>query len=529
MLKIMLTAFGLPLLLLFAATDVQSGKKNPADTEDGSGTLQKMIVASDSVTLEIDLNRLNGTSSGTGGLGSTSSHVLSALQLVNGLPTSVIMPALKGKARSEAPTLAHGPDVIVGDLPDMAQFGSAGTQVGLGIATDACNNGDQPINWFALPNTDHPVVPQNLYRMSGGADNTTRFEQIGQSWIKHTFGADESDACGLGCNTNNCSQGVQLCPGCSDLYFASTNADQGSIGSRAWINPFTGVFQSSANDHTGHSHDGVSHRMRVNVDDLNTMLNAGATYFAEAQYITPHEYAWCQSHPGECNMYNNASYRQFLVSGTTNFTFSPLGSTARMQPAIMAWAATGATVTQYQPDPGNDGIFFVGYKVTPNAGVWHYEYAIYNENLDRAIQSFTAYFPWPANYTNVGFHAPPQEPGWANDGTFNNQGYSSTPWAVTPASYYITWNTETIAQNPNANAIRWGTLYNFRFDAQAPPFPGTAIVRFFKTGADIGVSVPVPNAGTPTPTVTPTSTPRPTQTPRPSPMARPRPTPPPRP
>ena len=29
--------------------------------------------------------------------------------------------------------------------------------------------------------------------MSGGADNTERFEQIGQSWIKHTFGADEDD------------------------------------------------------------------------------------------------------------------------------------------------------------------------------------------------------------------------------------------------------------------------------------------------------------------------------------------------
>ena len=55
-------------------------------------------------------------------------------------------------------------------------------------------------------------------------------------------------------------------------------------------------------------------------DDLNTTLNPGATYYAEAQYVTPHEYAWCQSHPGECNMYNNVSYRRFNVSGTTSFT-----------------------------------------------------------------------------------------------------------------------------------------------------------------------------------------------------------------
>ena len=197
---------------------------------------------------------------------------------------------------------------------------------------------------------------------------------------------------------------------------------------------------------------------------------AGATYFAEAQYVTPHEYSWCQSHPGQCNMFNNASYRQFSCERQPdNFTFSPVGSTARTQPAIMAW--TGATVNQVEPDPGNDGIWFMGYKVTnPSSGVWHYEYALYNENLDRAIQSFSVPLGPGTNISNIGFHAPPQEPGWANDGTFNNQGYSSTPWTVTQASGSITWNSETFAQNQNANAIRYGTLYNFRFDAE----PATA-------------------------------------------------------
>jgi hypothetical protein len=356
--------------------------------------------------------------------------------------------------------------------------------------------------------------------------------------MKHTFGADESTTC-FSCDTSNCSTGVQLCPGCSDLYFASTNADQDSIGSRAWINPFTGVFQSSANNHSGHSHNGVSHRVRVNVDDLNTTLNPGAIYFAEAQYITPHEYSWCQSHPGECNMFNNASYRQFMVSGISNFTFSPVGPTVRMQPAIMAWA--GATVNQVQPDPGNDGIGLLGYKVTnPGPGVWHYEYAVYNQNLDRGIQSFSVPLGAGANISNVGFHAPPQEPGWANDGTFNNQGYSSMPWAITQASDSITWNSETFAQNQNANAIRWGTLYNFRFDADQPPQSANATVGFFKTGSPATVAIQAPGTGaTPTPTSTPTPTatatptatltPRPTPTARPSPIARPRPTPVPRP
>ena len=453
-------------------------------------------------------------------------------QLVNGKPTSAVVPPLSQRAGPGAPALVAGPDIIVGDLPDMVQIDSpVGSQVGLGIATTSCNNGDQPVNFYAFPNTDHSFFPENLYRMSGGADNTVRFEQIGQSWVKHTFGASEDDDCNLGCNTNNCTQFSQLCPGCSDPYLAEENGWYNLLGSRAWVNPFTGAFPSTAANHNGHAHDGVSHRVRVNVADLNTTLNAGATYFAEAQYLDPLEYTWCQTHPGQCNMYNNASYHQFLVNGTTNFTFSPVGQTVRMHPAIMGW--TGATVNQAEPDPGNDGIWFMGYKVSnPTPGVYHYEYAMYNQNLDRSIQSFSVPLGAGANLSNIGFHAPPQEPGWANDGTFNNQGYSSMPWAVTQASDSITWNSETFAQNQNANAIRFGTMYNFRFDADQPPQSANATVGFFKTGSPMTVAIQVPAGGgtpTPTPTATPTATPRPTPSPRPGPLSRPRPTPPPRP
>ena len=174
----------------------------------------------------------------------------------------------------------------------------------------------------------------------------------------------------------------------------------------------------------------------------------------------------------------------------------------------MAW--TGATMNQIEPDPGNDGIWFMAYKVTnPSAGVWHYEYALYNENLDRAIQSFSVPLGPGVNISNIGFHAPPQEPGWANDGTFNNQGYSSAPWTVTQAADSITWNSETFAQNQNANAIRWGTLYNFRFDADQPPQKANAMVGYFKTGSPTTVAIQGPFGGgspTPTPTATATAT-----------------------
>ena len=454
--------------------------------------------------------------------------------VVNGETRSVAVPSL----HQPLPGTSPGPDVIVGDLPAMQQFGSAGTQVGLAIATTSCNAGTEDLNWFALPQTDHPVIPQNLYRMSGGANNDERFEQIGQSWLKHAFTALTQDACGFGCNGVG---GSHLGSGCSDPYSASLNGGQNGIGSRGWVNPFTGAYPSTANNHGGHAHDGVAHRVRVEVDDLNQNLNQGATYFAEAQYVTPHEYTWCQAHPSECNMYNNVSYRQFMVSGTTNFNFSPVGNTIWRRPAISAWSGTGAFLNQIEPDPGNDGIWFMGYKVTnPSPGVWHYEYALYNENLDRGIQSFSVPLGFGVNISNIGFHAPPQEPGWSNDGTQNNQGYSSTPWDVTQTADSITWSTETFAQNQNANAIRWGTLYNFRFDSDQPPQAGNATIGFFKTGSPMMVAIQAPAGGaTPTPTATatptptasttPTVTPRPTPTPRSSPPPRPRPTPPPRP
>jgi hypothetical protein len=458
-----------------------------------------------------------GSSAGTIAIGAAMQPI-QITQLANGRPTSAVMPPMQYAAGPDAPVL--GPDVIVGDLEDVNQLDQQAVngQVGLAIGTDSCNRGDQPVDWFALPSTDHPIVPQNLYRMSGGTDNHERFEQIGQSWVKHTFEALEESVCGT-CNTGTCETGTHLCPGCSDPYVSFLNGDQNQIGSRAWINPFTGNFPSNANDHTGHNHDAVSHRILVNTSDLIPAQNTGATYFGEAAYIAPFEYTWCQSHPTECNMFNNFSYRQFTATGgPTVFNFSTAGNTVRMQPAIQAWAATGATVTQLDPDSGNDGIWFMGYHVTnPSAGVWHYEYALFNMNLDRAIQSFSVPLGTGVNVSNIAFHAPPQQPGWPHDGTQGDAGYSSTPWNVSQDTSSITWNTETFATNQNANAIRWGTLYNFRFDADQPPATVNATVGFFKTGSPMTVEIQAPGQGggtpTPTPTATATPTPSPTATP----------------
>src|SRR6184192_761146 len=70
--KISLTGFMLSLVLLFTSFEARS--RNPAiknspgnqlQSQVGSGTLQKMIVQNGSVTMDLDLNRLNGIGAGS--------------------------------------------------------------------------------------------------------------------------------------------------------------------------------------------------------------------------------------------------------------------------------------------------------------------------------------------------------------------------------------------------------------------------------------------------------------------------------
>lgn len=423
---------------------------------------------------------------------STTMRAIEVQFIDNGETTSAVLPS--GTGADPLTGTVPGPDVVVGDVIGLAQFGgSAGTQVGLAVGTDACNFGTVDLNWFANPNNDHPVIPQNLYRMSGGPNNDERMEQIGQSSVKHAFTALTQNLCALGCNGVG---GSRLGSGCSDPYSASLNAGP-SLGSKAWINPFTGFYprNDSAtpnNSHTSHTHLGPTHRILTEISDLSTSQNAGATYYAEAQYVTPHEYAWCQANPTQCNMNNNVSYRRYNVTGTASpFSFSAAGSTQRAKTAITAW--TGATTVEIRPDAVNDGIAVIGYKITnPSPGVWHYEYAIYNQNLDRAIRSFSLPLGSGITLSNVGFRFPPQHPGSLNDGTVGSSGFSSSAWTQTQTGSEMTWSAETLAQNPNANAIRWGTMYNFRFDSNRPPQSASATIGFLKTGAPVQVAIQGP-------------------------------------
>jgi hypothetical protein len=406
---------------------------------------------------------------------------------------------------ADGPTAAGfpnpGPDVIVGELPNTQQFGRSGPAgsgtVGLSVGTTSCNKGSVPLNWNALPNRDHPMIPMNLYRLRTAADGTDRMEQIGQSWMKHAFTALQMNACSFGCSSSSPQLGV----GCSDPYGVGLNASQCGLGPRAALNPYTGAIPVSGNlgssscgasylarDHRDHTHDGISHRIQVLDVDLMPSLNPGARYFSEGQYVTPHEFDNPDGLANQ-NMNNNVSHREVGVTEGTpgNFTFPNIGPTVREEPSLNEW--TGATQVVIEPQTFIDGHAVLAYEVTQTApSTWHYEYGIYNMNLDRSIDSFAVPIPPGVIVSNVEFHAPLNHAPEAH-----TDNYSNTPWPGTTVTGAIKWATDTFAVDPNANAIRFGTLYNFRFDANSAPGAVNGEVTTFKIPATLQVAIMGPS------------------------------------
>lgn len=376
---------------------------------------------------------------------------------------------------------AVGPDVIVGGLGeggisnDYQKYDTGGAIIAYSFSTTSCNQGTQNLLWTA-GNSNHPVIGQGMYRLKDG-----QFEQLGQSWLKHGFCALDQNFCQLGCSGTGCgSLGV----GCSDPYTASRNAASG-LGPKSDVNAATGAFTYPPPMTSGGS--GINGRLQVRRADVDPNQNPGALYFAEGQYIHNAE-------PAFGNAWNNASYRRINISASLNLSFPE--ATQRRLPAIVAWDVHDVGVKLDSIDIAGDGRIWVGYNVTDNGdGTWHYEYAVQNLNSDRSVGSFSLAMAESQNrvMSGVGFHDVDYHSGEPFDGG---------NWPSTVGTSDIVWQTQqTFAQNPNANAIRWGTLYNFRFDANAAPEFGTATLGLFKPGSpgSVQIAVLVPTAVDPVP------------------------------
>jgi len=371
-----------------------------------------------------------------------------------------------------------GPDVIAWTIGgensfDVDYIGSSGGIGGYSMATQSCNWGDEVLDWYGGTNNS-PIIMQNMYRLKDG-----RFEQIGlQAFMKHSFCALSEPGCGS-CQSTNCDT---LGIGCADTYWAGLNS--GGECPRSDVNGFTGEYPYPFTmNPTGPSV--LRGNLQINNIDVDPAYNAGARFFLEAQYVAADD-----MQAGNGN--NNASWREIEFNSISSMSPIATGPSAtnNSQSAIQAWKEIDPTVRLAPPAvPDEGGKVIVGAKVFDNGdGTYDYEYAVYNMNSDRSIRKIT--IPTGnAVVSNIGFHDVPYNSGEIYDGT---------DWPDTLGGGEISWETSTYSQNVNANAIRWGTMYNFRFTATAAPEMGEVQLGIFKPGvtSSYGVSMFIP-AGEP--------------------------------
>jgi cysteine-rich repeat protein len=387
------------------------------------------------------------------------------------LTTSAIVPAstFAGGVECNRP----GTDIIVGDLHQVADFGSVGNIAAFAVGTTACNVGDVEFVWQGITDR-HPVIAQNMYRLKEG-----RFEHIGMSWLKHGFGALQQDACGCGCTPSGDFHLLGV--GCSDPYGAQLNGSQGTLGDgtgglgrRSEVNPFTGEFTWPYTG-SGLTGDAIYKRLQVDIADLDPAQAGGGLYFIEGHYVA-------QDDAAAGNQHNNASYRPILVGGAgATWSIQLSGVTEPESPAIRAWQANDPEVVSTDFEVPGDGMLILASKATDlGGGVWHYEYALHNLNVHRAVGSLAIAVDPATTVTGIEFHDVPYHSGEPFDGT---------DWPGVASAGSVSWATDTFTTDPNANALRWGTLYNFRFDANGPPGIGTVTMGLFKPGTPTTVTV----------------------------------------
>ncbi|HKQ63257.1 MAG TPA: hypothetical protein VJS92_18355 [Candidatus Polarisedimenticolaceae bacterium] len=371
----------------------------------------------------------------------------------------VICTLARAQNANQCDVAGEAPDVIVGDIDGIFRYGASGGITAYSIGTWSCNVGTCWLNWFSETN-QHPVIGQNMFRLKDG-----RFEQIGQSWLKHGFFALSDELCSTDCHETN---GEHLGVNCADPYEAGLNGYQPGLGPKfevdasqgAFLYPFTGLGQAG---------NAIFKRLQVHDADLAPALNAGAVYFVEGQYVTADD---AQANNDD----NNASHREVAISEPVigSYAATLVGPTQITEPAIHAWQVRDPGVMETPVDVPADGRFIVAARATDlGGGTWHYEYAVHNLNSSRSAQSFSVPLPGGTHVTNVGFHDVDYHSGEPFDGT---------DWTATVGATAVTWSTASFAVEPNANALRWGTLYNFRFDADVMPGTDVVTLGLFRPG-----------------------------------------------
>jgi hypothetical protein len=388
-----------------------------------------------------------------------------------------VLPLTAARAQTTCGT-PNGPDLVVAEIGSVVNFAALGPSDAIMFGESTCNLGTAAVQHIAAAGT-HPVHVQGLFRyeLVNGAGH---FEQLGFSWAFHDVTALEQNLC---CTCNPVGGGNQG-PGCSSVDTATAEALQTSLSKRYDIDAFAGNFPYPF-PLPGISLT-LSRRLRFAVADVDPSLHPNASFFAESAVVAADD-------AGAQNALNNASYRplSLAVSGL-EASAAITGTTHREQAAIWAWKSIDSQVDVEVVHVPNEGTFLVGSRATDlGTGLWHYEYAVENLNSDVACGGFHVPLTGVALPVAIEFHDVDHlEP----DGP-NNLPVDSTDWTPTVTTNEVAWSTVPWSTNPAGNALRFATLFTFRFDIAAPPQLSSVTLDTWKTPGSIIAQAVAPGAG----------------------------------
>ncbi|HEX2838468.1 MAG TPA: hypothetical protein VHN77_10105 [Phycisphaerales bacterium] len=392
---------------------------------------------------------------------------------------------LAALACTGASMAAIGADIVYTSVTGVTTYGPVSGKYAYALGSWTCNIGDLPVEWNIAGMNGAPGLAMNIYRIHDG-----RLVQLGQSFVKHSCCAAEGPGCateaGQSMTCTTTAGSTELGIGCLDSYSSSYNGGQSRLGPKSAVNPWTGVFGTYS---TGLG-DAIFKRCQVNQTDMSSVSFPGAQWIAEGVYVSTRD-----AQSGNRN--NNASYR--LVTNAGNgATLTPTGAQFLGKPAIQAWRDHGlganvpdTSVTVSQADVPGEGRYWFACKTRNNGnGTWRYEYAVFNLSSEVAGGSISIPVPAGVTVSNWGFNAPTNHSG---------EIYNNDQWVFARNAGDVTFATaQTYAAFPNANALRWGSMYNFWFDASTAPAAGTqnATLGLFKpsTPSSISLAVSAPSA-----------------------------------
>ena len=352
-----------------------------------------------------------------------------------------------------------GPDVV-SRFWDSHNYGSVGDIAAFSFGTDACNVGDEVLDWVG-DTADHPVIATAIYRLKNG-----RFEQVGVSWLKHGFAAAQSpNRCDCECDPPNDNQHLGI--GCADAYNAVTNGIQEYQGPRSEVDAFLGTFPFPPTG-WGEGGDAIFKRLQVHHSDLEPSSPSGAQYFGEIQYVSAHDSLFG-------NQFNNSTWQPITISGSDgNWSVAISGDDHVGEPVLQAWSESNPSVRLTENRPPEDGAILVAVLVTPVSDGWYrYEYAIQNVNAHRGVREVEIEIPLGGKVLDMGFHDIEYHSG---------AGIDSTDWVMSSEMDSIRWSTGSYQENPTGNALRWGTTYNLWFVSNIPPSDGVITLQPFRNG-----------------------------------------------